>query len=89
MRRGIETSFRNLKHTLGLLHLHAKKVEFVLREIFAKLTMYNFCELITQSAVIRQAQKRIPIRLISLMQYIFADNSSLELSLHPFLKPCL
>ena len=30
MRRGIETSFRNLKHTLGLLHLHAKKVEFVL-----------------------------------------------------------
>ena len=57
MRWGIETSFRNLKHTLGLLHLHAKKVEFVLREIFAKLTMYNFCELITQSVVIRQAQK--------------------------------
>ena len=25
MRWGIETSFRNLKHTLGLLHLHAKK----------------------------------------------------------------
>ena len=55
--KGIETSFRNLKHTLGLLHLHAKKVEFVLQEIFAKLTMYNFCELITQSVVIRQAQK--------------------------------
>ena len=58
MRWGIETSFRNLKHTLGLLHLHAKKVEFVLQEIFAKLTMYNFCELITQSVVIRQAQKK-------------------------------
>ena len=29
------------------------------------------------------------VRLISLMQYIFADNSSLEMSLHPFLKPCL
>ena len=57
MRWGIKTSFRNLKHTLGLLHLHAKKVEFVLQEIFAKLTMYNFCELITQSVVIRQAQK--------------------------------
>ena len=25
MRWGIETSFRNLTHTLGLLHLHAKK----------------------------------------------------------------
>ena len=57
MRWGIETSFRHLKHTLGLLHLHAKKVEFVLQEIFAKLTMYNFCELITQSVVIQQAQK--------------------------------
>ena len=44
--------------TLGLLHLHAKKVEFVLQEIFAKLTMYNFCELITQSVVIQQAQKK-------------------------------
>ena len=58
MRWGIETSFRDLKHTLGLLHLHAKKVEFILQEIFAKLTMYNFCELITQSVVIQQMQKK-------------------------------
>ena len=58
MRWEIETSFRDLKHTLGLLHLHAKKVEFVLQEIFAKLTMYNFCELITQSVVIQQGQKK-------------------------------
>ena len=58
MRWGIETSFRDLKHTLGLLHLHAKKVEFILQEIFAKLTMYNFCELITQSVVIQQKQKK-------------------------------
>lgn len=58
MRWGIETSFRDLKHTLGLLHLHAKKVEFILQEIFAKLTMYNFCELITQSAIVQQKQKK-------------------------------
>jgi len=58
MRWGIETSFRELKHTLGLLHLHAKKVEFVLQEIFAKLTMYNFCELITQPVVIQQGQRK-------------------------------
>lgn len=57
MRWGIETSFRDLKHTLGLLHLHAKKVEFILQEIFAKLTMYNFCELITRSVVVQQKQK--------------------------------
>lgn len=58
MRWGIETSFRDLKHTLGLLHLHAKKVEFILQEIFAKLTMYNFCELITQTVVIQQGQRK-------------------------------
>lgn len=58
MRWGIETSFRDLKHTLGLLHLHAKKVEFVLQEIFAKLTMYNFCKLITQPVVIQQGEKK-------------------------------
>ena len=58
MRWGIETSFRHLKHTLGLLHLHAKKVEFVYQEIFAKLTMYNFCELITQSVVIQQGKRK-------------------------------
>ena len=30
----------------------------ILQEIFSKLTMYNFCKLITQSVVIRQAQKK-------------------------------
>ena len=57
MRWGIETSFRDLKHTLGLLHLHSKKVEFIYQEIFAKHTMYNFCEAITQSVVIQQNRK--------------------------------
>ena len=54
MRWGIETSFRELKHTVGLQHFHAKKVEYVHQEIFARLTMYNFYELITQSVVIQQ-----------------------------------
>ncbi len=58
MRWGIETSFRALKHTLGLLNLHTKKVEFVCQEIFAKLTMYNFCQSITQSVAIQQGQKK-------------------------------
>ncbi len=58
IRLSIEPSFRDLKHTLDLLHPHEKKVEFVLQEIFAKLTMYNFCELITQSVVIQQGQRK-------------------------------
>ena len=58
MRWGIETSFRELKYTVGLQHFHAKKVEFVHQEIFARLTMYNFYELITQSAVIQQKDRK-------------------------------
>ena len=54
-RWGIETSFRQLKYTLGLVHFHAKKVEHIYQEIFAKLTMYNFSELITSPVV---TQKR-------------------------------
>ena len=58
MRWGIETSFRELKYTVGLQHFHAKKVEFVHQEIFARLTMYNFYELITQSVVIQQKGRK-------------------------------
>lgn len=58
LRWGIETSFRELKHTIGLQHFHAKKVEFIHQEIFARLTMYNFYELITQSVVIQQSSKK-------------------------------
>lgn len=58
MRWGIETSFRELKHTIGLQHFHAKKVEFVHQEIFARLTMYNFYQLITLSVVIQQNSKK-------------------------------
>ena len=58
MRWGIETSFRELKYTVGLQAFHAKKVEFILQEIFARLTMYNFYEVITQSVVIQQKKNR-------------------------------
>ena len=63
MRWGIETSFRELKHTVGLQHFHAKKVEFVHQEIFARLTMYNFYELITQSVVIQQNTKKFAYKV--------------------------
>lgn len=53
-RWGVETSFRRLKYTLGLVYFHAKKVEHIFQEIFAKLTMYNFTELITSSVVIQK-----------------------------------
>ncbi|MBW9158408.1 transposase [Clostridium tagluense] len=44
---GIETSFRELKYAIGLTNLHSKKTAYIVQEIFARLTMYNFCEMIT------------------------------------------
>ena len=58
LRWGIETSFRDMKYTIGLSFFHSKKVELILLEVFARLTMYNFAELITQSVVIRQKDRK-------------------------------
>jgi hypothetical protein len=58
MRWGVETSFRELKHTIGLTHLHTKKTEFVFQEVFAKMVMYNFCEIITGQVVIEQKSRK-------------------------------
>jgi len=54
LRWGIETSFRELKYSIGLTSFHAKKVEYIIQEIYARLTMYNFCKLITMNVVIHQ-----------------------------------
>ena len=58
LRWGIETSFRSLKYTVGLLHFHAKKVEHIHQEIFARLIMYNFSELITSHIVIQLRNRK-------------------------------
>lgn len=58
MRWGIETSFRELKYAIGLVSFHSKKMDFIIQEIFAKLTMYNFCEMITLNVIITQKQSK-------------------------------
>ena len=58
MRWGIETSFRQLKYTIGLSLFQSKKVEYITQEIFARLAMYNFCELITSHVVIQKKRRK-------------------------------
>jgi len=58
LRWGIETSFRELKYAIGLISFHSKKVEHITQEIFARLVMYNFCELITMHVVIQQKETK-------------------------------
>jgi len=53
MRWGIETSFRELKYAVGLTNFHSKKVEYIAQEIYARMIMYNFSEMITLHVVIQ------------------------------------
>ncbi len=54
LRWGIETSFRDLKYTLGLVNLHGKSDNFAKQEIYAGLTAFNFASRVCQDVVIRQ-----------------------------------
>jgi hypothetical protein len=58
MRWGIETSFRELKYTVGLTNFHAKKQESIIQEIYARIIMYNFAEMITAHVVISQGGRK-------------------------------
>ena len=58
MRWGIETSFRELKYSIGLTHFHSKKFDYIMQEIWARLILYNFCEAITTRTVIKQNNRQ-------------------------------
>lgn len=57
-RWGIETSFRDLKYTMGMLDFHSKKVMCILQEIYSHMIMYNFAEMITSHVVIKKKQRK-------------------------------
>lgn len=83
LRWGIETSFRELKYAIGLISFHSKKVENITQEIFAKLVMYNFCELITMHVVIQQKKTKHSYqvnftRAIHICRYYFKCQSDIS-----------
>lgn len=63
MRWDIETSFRDLKYSLALSYFHSKKTENILQEIFARLTMYNFAELVTSHVIVKQKSRKHSYRI--------------------------
>jgi hypothetical protein len=58
LRWGIETSFRELKYPLGLINLHAKKLDAIYKEIYARLIMYNFSMMITMSIKPKEGNRK-------------------------------
>ena len=82
-----EFAFRELKYTVGLLHFHAKKVENITQEIFARLIMYNFSELITSHGAFKSPTENTLTKRIFLLLYRFANNFFSVIFLHQMLKP--
>ena len=81
MRWGIETSFRDLKYTIGLIHFHAKKVEYIYQEVFARMIMYNFTELITSTVIIQKTDVKYAYKAnftvaVHVCRQFFLDNVS-------------
>ena len=50
----IESQFKALKYTVGIANLHAKKDDLVRQEIWAAMTIQNFCSRIVSNVVLAQ-----------------------------------
>ena len=95
MRWGIETSFRDLKYSVGLVNFHSKKAELIYQEIFARLIMYNFSELITSHVVIRNKRRKYDYKVnfsqaVQICRCFFLDKLSppdVEALIARFLTP--
>lgn len=57
-RWGIETSFRELKYAIGLSRFHSKKMEYLIQEIWSRMILYNFCEIITCAVAVVKNKSR-------------------------------
>ena len=55
----IETSFQDLKYTLGLVNLHGRSGAFTEQEIYANLTAFNFASRICRNVVVRQPKEGV------------------------------
>lgn len=97
MRWGIETSFRQLKHVLGLAAFHSKKAAFVIQEVYARLIMYNFSMYISNHVQLPEKEHKNEFQLnftqaIKICLYFFRcmDDESppdVEASILRFLLP--
>lgn len=59
LRWGIETSFRDLKYTLGLVNLHGRSDAFAEQEIHASLIAFNFASRVCREVVVRQPKEGV------------------------------
>ena len=58
----IETAFRDLEHTIGTANFHSKSSEYIGFEILCRMTLYNFCTVITMEIPIKRKEGNGSIR---------------------------
>jgi hypothetical protein len=77
LRWGIETSFRDLKHTIGTANFHSKKPGFVGQEILARMILFNFCSAIAARAVVKRGETK----------YVYQVNFAMAMKIcHHFIR---
>ena len=84
-RWGIETSFRHLKYSVGMIKLHASKPDFVCQEVWARLIAYNFTIAVINCVVIPVSSRKFSYK-ISVAAAVFACKEFIRdaLTLHTF-----
>lgn len=69
LRWGIETSFRDLKHSIGLEYLHTKGSDQTYQEIYARLIIYNFTMRLAGQVSIPEKERRWHYQLNAKMAF--------------------
>jgi hypothetical protein len=92
MRWGIETSFRELKYAIGMTAFHSRIVPFVRQEVFARIIMYNFCEIITTHTIVERENLKYEyhvnytMAIILCRKYVMAKKDSPALEIEKLLR---
>ena len=86
MRQGIETAFRELKYTIGLLHFHAKKWSTYAGKLLPDSSCTTFPNGLPRTQPFKKQTENTLVKPIFLLRYRFADNSFPVMYLHQMLK---
>ena len=77
LRWNIETSFRDIKYTIGTTNFHSKMPEYIKQEIWARLILFNFCAIISLHVVIAQ----------NVTKHVYQVNFSMAIKIcHHFIR---
>ena len=58
LRWGIETAFCQLKYSVSMAAFHAKKVEYIKQEIYARLILFNFSKSVSSHASVSKNKRK-------------------------------